>query len=181
MGGTHSTAGFLVSTVERAPTHFDVAWYIRSLFSTYNEVHAFELGLFGGIVLAALLLGGYRGFASVVLVGLFVFALGFPDGEWLCSSAVDNCSARPVQGKPWYFMSGLFLMVTLLPGVARRLFAPATPVRRNSTSDHAEDTDTGNDGRQRARVSFDDQSQDADSRQGSPSTLPDGCGCRDDE
>ncbi|WP_435349117.1 hypothetical protein [Haloarchaeobius sp. HRN-SO-5] len=89
-----------------------IDWYVESWFSSPMEVHATELGIFAGLILFLLLLRRHVTTALVLLAFLFVFALGFPDGELLCSARTDNCVYRPVQGKPWYFLLGL--LTTLL-------------------------------------------------------------------
>jgi hypothetical protein len=97
--------------------NYDLGWYVRSLFSSPVEVHSAQLGFLAGLVLAIFFVRRYEGVALVGLAGLVVFALGFPDGELLCSSPVDACVYRPIQGKPWYFMTRLLSSFLLTPGV----------------------------------------------------------------
>ncbi|MCT9098207.1 hypothetical protein [Haloarchaeobius sp. HME9146] len=102
-------------------THFSLDWYIHSWFSSPLEVHSTELGVFAGIVLAMLILRGHIAVALGLMVYLLIFALGFPNGEWLCSSAPDNCVSNAVQGKPWYFLIGMLTTMWIIPGVISTL------------------------------------------------------------
>ena len=106
------------------PTGRSLDWYVRTWFSSPLEVHALELGVFAGLVLVLLLLRRHYGVALGLLVFLYVFSLGVPDGALICSAATDNCVSRPVQGKPWYFLLGLFATLFASMFLARR-FLPA--------------------------------------------------------
>lgn len=76
------------------------------MFSSPLEVHAFELGVLAGIVVAALLVWGFQKSAVLVSIALLFFALGVTDGQLLCTDTVGACANRPVQSKPWYFLTG---------------------------------------------------------------------------
>lgn len=113
-------------------------WYVASLFSSYQEVHAAQLGVLASVVVAVLFSVGSNRLAAAALLGLLAFALGIPG---LVDPAVTcpRCGSRVVQAKPWYFLS--CLLATIGAGrvttylLARWRLPPALAARRNSHDD----------------------------------------------
>lgn len=52
---------------------YDLGWWVRTMFSSPLEVHAFELGVLAGIVVAALLVWGFQKSAVLVSIALLFF------------------------------------------------------------------------------------------------------------
>lgn len=88
-------------------------WTIRSLFSSYVEIHSAELGIIVGFVVTAFL---HRNDDRIAL-GLLVAALAFAFGgaDVVCSGSSGLCSARAIRAKPWYFSGALMLSVLVYP------------------------------------------------------------------
>lgn len=85
----------------------ELGWYANTTLSNYHEVHAAELGIFCGLIVAMIYSGGFEREAYALLVGLLVLSLGIPDLNTVCTATGEQCGSRVIQAKPWYFLSGL--------------------------------------------------------------------------
>lgn len=144
--GTVNAIGWMLdglASTGTVPLQYGLEFYVESIFSTYYEVHSFQLGLYAGALVLVLTVRGYRRVASAFLVGLFVFAIGIPSGTFICDPAVAHCGGLDVQAKPWYFLTSLLGVGLLGPrlllfsaGVSRRLGAhvPTDMLRRIATA-----------------------------------------------
>lgn len=103
---------------------FGPGFYRESLFNHYHEVHAFQLGAFAAIVVVTLAYRGRRTSSLALLVGLLVLSLGFPNLHEICRETGELCGSRPIQIKPWYFLTGLLGASLGIPLAARLVFGP---------------------------------------------------------
>lgn len=101
-----------------APLSFSPHWYRQTAFSTAHEVHAFQLGVYGGLLVVGLRSRGYRHTATVLTLALFAFTMGFPDVYDVCRKSGAACGSLPVQLKPWYFLTGLLVVSVVGPRLA---------------------------------------------------------------
>lgn len=103
------------------PLEFQAAWYRQTLFDTYHEVHALQLGIYTGILVLSLRTRGYRHVATVLTLAMFAFTMGFPDIDTVCRRSGEYCGSLPVQLQPWYFLTGLIGVAIVAPHVATQL------------------------------------------------------------
>lgn len=98
-----------------APHSFSPSWYRQTMFSTYHEVHAFQLGVYAGLLVVGLRSRGYRHTGTVLTLALFAFTMGFPDIYDVCRKPGAACGSLPVQLQPWYFLTGLIVVSVVGP------------------------------------------------------------------
>jgi hypothetical protein len=114
--------GYYRTGVFNVVLQYGPQFYWESLFNHYHEVHAFELGLFAGIIVVAFTFSRFRAVSVLVLLGFFLLAIGFPNLHEVCRETGELCGSRPIQIKPWYFLSGLFGPVILIRGTVWLVF-----------------------------------------------------------
>lgn len=89
-------------------------WWIQTIFSSPVEVHAFELGLFTGIVIGVLAMTGFRRVSVGMSVVVLATSLDILDFSSVCSNSPCLGINRVVAIKPWYFLAGGTITVLLI-------------------------------------------------------------------
>lgn len=103
--------GDLATTLVADRSRTDI---LHSLFSTYVEIHATELGLFLGIVVGLFFVLDRPLWGVSVLCGVMILAIFPIDGALLAHETI--------RAKPWYFCFGILAgaLVSSVPVAALR-------------------------------------------------------------